>query len=90
MILASASVVNYDRQSDAPIWSITSSGVNYDRNKFIIQATGSVVTSSGQFIFTRVNRFIGLGTIKMGISAFNHKTIHFSRYSALGALTSEY
>ncbi len=39
MILALASVVNYDRQSDAPIWSVTSSGVNYDRNKFIIQAT---------------------------------------------------
>ena len=41
MIIALASVVNYDRQSDAPIWSATSSGVNYDRNKFIIQATGS-------------------------------------------------
>jgi len=40
MILALASVVNYDRQSDAPIWSITSSGVNYNHNKFIIQATG--------------------------------------------------
>ncbi len=40
-ILALASVVNYDRQSDAPIWSATSRGVNYDRNKFIIQATGS-------------------------------------------------
>jgi hypothetical protein len=40
MILALASVVNYDRQSDASFWSVTSSGVNYDRNKFIIQATG--------------------------------------------------
>ena len=40
MILALASVVNYDHQSDTPIWSVTSSGVNYDRNKFIIQATG--------------------------------------------------
>ncbi len=39
MILALASVVNYDRQSDVPIWSVTSSGVNYDRNKFIVQAT---------------------------------------------------
>ncbi len=38
-ILAFASIVNYDCQSDAPIWSITSSGINYDRNKFIIQAT---------------------------------------------------
>jgi hypothetical protein len=39
-ILALASIVNYDCQSDAPIWSVTSSDVNYDRNKFIIQATG--------------------------------------------------
>ncbi len=43
MILALASVVNYDRQSDTPIWSITSSGVNYDRNKFIIQANGCYI-----------------------------------------------
>jgi hypothetical protein len=40
MILALASVVNYDHQSDAPIWSVISSSVNYDRNKFIIQANG--------------------------------------------------
>ncbi len=39
MILALASVVNYDCQSDAPIWGVTSSRINYDRNKFIIQAT---------------------------------------------------
>jgi hypothetical protein len=38
-ILALDSIVNYDRQSDAPIWSVTSSGINYDHNKFIIQAT---------------------------------------------------
>ena len=42
MILALASVVNYDHQSDAPIWSVTSSGVNYDHFKFIIQATGQL------------------------------------------------
>jgi hypothetical protein len=41
MILALASVINYDHQSDAPIWSVTSSGINYDRNKFIIQVTVS-------------------------------------------------
>ncbi len=40
-IIALASVINYNRHSDAPIWSVTSSGVNYDRNKFIIQATGN-------------------------------------------------
>jgi hypothetical protein len=44
MILALASIVNYDRQSDAPIWSVTSSSINYDRNKFIIQATDLVVS----------------------------------------------
>ncbi len=53
MILALASVVNYDRQSDAPIWSVTSSGVNYDRNKFIIQATG--------FTYDRHNIFYSTG-----------------------------
>jgi hypothetical protein len=42
-ILALAIVVNYDCQSDAPIWSVTSSGVNYDRNKFIIQATDNLL-----------------------------------------------
>jgi hypothetical protein len=45
-ILALASVINYDRQSDAPIWSITSRGVNYDRNKFIIQATGHIMDTN--------------------------------------------
>jgi hypothetical protein len=44
-ILALASVVNYDHQSDAPIWSVTSSGVNYDRNKFIIQTTSDIYFS---------------------------------------------
>jgi len=43
MIVALASVVNYNRQSDSPIWNIISSGVNYDHNKFILQATGPKV-----------------------------------------------
>ncbi len=50
MIIALASVVNYDRQSDAPIWSVTSIGVNYDRKKFIIQATARTVKIS----YTRI------------------------------------
>ncbi len=53
MILALASVVNYDRQSDAPIWSVTSSSINYDRNKFIKQATG--------FTYDRHNIFCNTG-----------------------------
>jgi hypothetical protein len=57
MILALASVVNYDRQSDAPIWSITSSGVNYDRNKFIIQATGDIYFSPISLSFFKPLRF---------------------------------
>ena len=43
MILALAIVIKYNRQSDAPIWSVTSSAVNYDRNKFIIQAIGLIL-----------------------------------------------
>ncbi len=41
-MLAKASIVNYDCQSDAPNCSVTYDRHYDDRNSFIIQATGNI------------------------------------------------
>jgi len=60
MILALACVVNYDRQSDAPIWSVTSSGINYDRNKFIIQATDQTGIQANKYLVAQESSYTSI------------------------------